>query len=99
MVMFRGPVVFGYSENDLSLHNEISAMGQPTRASWMVTAYSYFFGVIFLVSTAFVMNNESTDWSLTKSEFWAVLYAVSIISILILLRELNFRIVFDIKLT
>ncbi|PWA59478.1 eamA domain, WAT1-related protein [Artemisia annua] len=51
MVMFRGPVVFGYSENDISLHNEINA-------------------------TAFVMNNESTDWSLTKSEFWAVLYAV-----------------------
>lgn len=47
-------------------------------ASLSVTAYSYLFGVMFLVSTAFFMNNESTDWSLTESEFWAVLYAVSI---------------------
>ncbi|XP_035830346.1 WAT1-related protein At4g19185 isoform X2 [Helianthus annuus] len=127
MVMFRGPVVFGYSENDLSIHNEISARGQPEPAGWLlsifiglgfdnwhlgflcligncmcmaaflaiqapvlarypaslsVTAYSYLFGVIFLVSTAFVMNNESTDWSLTESEFWAVLYAGTIASAL-----------------
>ncbi|KAI3680012.1 hypothetical protein L2E82_50749 [Cichorium intybus] len=126
MVMFRGPVIFGYSENDLS-HNEISAKGQPEPAGWLlsifiglgfdnwhlgvlcligncmcmaaflaiqapvlarypaslsVTAYSYFFGVMFLVSTAFIMNNESTDWSLTESEFWAVLYAGTIASAL-----------------
>ncbi|XP_076895214.1 WAT1-related protein At4g19185-like [Bidens hawaiensis] len=127
MVMFRGPVIFGYSENDLSIRNEISAKGQPEPAGWLlstfiglgfdtwhlgvlcllgncmcmaaflaiqapvlarypaslsVTAYSYFFGVIFLVSTAFVMNNESTEWSLTESEFWAVLYAGTISSAL-----------------
>ncbi|CAI9274849.1 unnamed protein product [Lactuca saligna] len=126
MVMFRGPVIFGYSENDLS-HNEISAKGQPEPAGWLlsifiglgfdnwhlgvlcligncmcmaaflaiqapvlarypaslsVTAYSYLFGVMFLVSTAFFMNNESTDWSLTESEFWAVLYAGTISSAL-----------------
>nr|GEX45023.1 hypothetical protein [Tanacetum cinerariifolium] len=34
MVMFRGSVIFGYSENDLSLHNEISAMGQLEPAGW-----------------------------------------------------------------
>ncbi|KAI3713678.1 hypothetical protein L1987_72262 [Smallanthus sonchifolius] len=127
MVMFRGPVVFGYSENDLSIHSEISARGQLEPSGWLlstfmslgfdtwhlgvlcligncmcmaaflaiqapvlarypasisVTAYSYFFGVILLVSTAFVMNNESTNWSLTKSEFWAVLYAGTISSAL-----------------
>ncbi|KAJ9549630.1 hypothetical protein OSB04_022173 [Centaurea solstitialis] len=172
MVMFRGPVIFGYSENDLGTHNEISALGQPEPAGWLlsifiglgfdnwhlgvlcligncmcmaaflaiqpcssiitlqiynhiitantnlqqfltvvirnyhlqqflivhldllapvlarypaslsVTAYSYLFGVIFLVSTAFLMNNESTDWSLTESEFWAVLYAGTISSAL-----------------
>ncbi|XP_024993976.1 WAT1-related protein At4g19185-like isoform X2 [Cynara cardunculus var. scolymus] len=127
MVMFRGPVLFGNSENDLGTHNEISARGQPEPAGWLlsifiglgfdnwhlgvlcligncmcmaaflaiqapvlarypaslsVTAYSYLFGVIFLVSTAFLMNNESTDWSLTESEFWAVLYAGTISSAL-----------------
>ncbi|KAL4570405.1 hypothetical protein LXL04_026057 [Taraxacum kok-saghyz] len=126
MVMFRGPVIFGYSENDMS-HNEISATGQPEPAGWLlsifiglgfdnwhlgvlcligncmcmaaflaiqapvlarypaslsVTAYSYLFGVMFLVSTAFIMNSESTDWSLTESEFWAVLYAGTIASAL-----------------
>ena len=30
-----------------------------------------------MVVTAFVMTNESTDWSLTKSELFAVCYAVS----------------------
>ncbi|KAM0026848.1 putative EamA domain-containing protein [Helianthus debilis subsp. tardiflorus] len=121
MVMFRGPVVFGYSENDLSIHNEISARGQPEPAGWLLSifiglgfdnwhlgflcligncmcmaaflaiqvsckpiGYSIFvpFGVIFLVSTAFVMNSESTDWSLTESEFRAVLYAGTIASAL-----------------
>ena len=46
-------------------------------ASLSVTAYSYFFGALFMVVTAFVMTNESTDWSLTKSELFAVCYAVS----------------------
>ncbi|XWS49441.1 hypothetical protein CRYUN_Cryun12cG0004100 [Craigia yunnanensis] len=40
-----------------------------------VTAFSYFFGAILMVATAFLMTNESTDWSLTQSELFAVLYA------------------------
>lgn len=31
-----------------------------------------------MVVTALFMTNESTDWSLTESEMFAVLYAVSI---------------------
>ncbi|KAL2544369.1 WAT1-related protein [Forsythia ovata] len=44
-------------------------------ASISVTAYSYFFGVFFMVVTAFFMTNESTDWNLTQSEAFAVCYA------------------------
>ncbi|KAH9676026.1 WAT1-related protein [Citrus sinensis] len=44
-------------------------------ASLSVTAYSYFFGAIFIVITTFFMANESTDWSLTESELFAVIYA------------------------
>jgi len=44
-------------------------------ASLSVTAYSYFFGALLMVVTALFMNNESTDWSLTKSEMFAVFYA------------------------
>ncbi|XP_022881361.1 WAT1-related protein At3g45870-like isoform X2 [Olea europaea var. sylvestris] len=44
-------------------------------ASISVTAYSYFFGVFFMVVTAFFMTNESTDWNLTQSEAFAVSYA------------------------
>ncbi|KAI3789548.1 hypothetical protein L2E82_02347 [Cichorium intybus] len=43
MVMFKGPVIFGYSENNLS-HNEISAKGQPKPAGWLL---SIFIGVRF----------------------------------------------------
>ncbi|KAL1532278.1 WAT1-related protein-like protein [Salvia divinorum] len=44
-------------------------------ASISVTAYSYSFGVLFMVMTAFFVTNESTDWRLTQSEAFAVLYA------------------------
>ncbi|XP_042499367.1 WAT1-related protein At4g19185 [Macadamia integrifolia] len=44
-------------------------------ASLSVTALSYAFGTLFMLMTGFLSNNESTDWSLTKSELVAVLYA------------------------
>ncbi|KAL2517309.1 WAT1-related protein [Abeliophyllum distichum] len=44
-------------------------------ASISVTAYSYFFGVVFMVVTTFFMSNDSTDWHLTQSEALAVCYA------------------------
>ncbi|KAL8244655.1 hypothetical protein R6Q59_010913 [Mikania micrantha] len=40
-----------------------------------VTAYSYFFGTIFMVATAVIMSSESTNWKLSWSEVWAVAYA------------------------
>ncbi|GFP79374.1 wat1-related protein at5g45370 [Phtheirospermum japonicum] len=51
-------------------------------ASISVTAYSYSFGVLFMVVTAFFMTNESTDWNLTQSEAVAVCYAGVIASAL-----------------
>lgn len=44
-------------------------------ASISVTAYSYFFGALFMVVTACFATNESTDWNLTQSEAFAVCYA------------------------
>ncbi|OMP02182.1 Drug/metabolite transporter [Corchorus olitorius] len=44
-------------------------------ANISVTALSYFFGAILMVGTAIFATNESTDWSLTRSELLAVLYA------------------------
>nr|XP_043636331.1 WAT1-related protein At4g19185-like isoform X2 [Erigeron canadensis] len=44
-------------------------------ANLSVTAYSYFFGTLLMVVTAVSMSNESTNWHLTKSDIWAVLYA------------------------
>ncbi|XP_022756467.1 WAT1-related protein At4g19185-like isoform X1 [Durio zibethinus] len=44
-------------------------------ASISVTAFSYFFGAILMVATSLLMTNESTDWSMTQSELFAVLYA------------------------
>ncbi|XP_074283074.1 WAT1-related protein At4g19185-like [Silene latifolia] len=44
-------------------------------ASLSVTAYSYFFGVVLMVTAAFFMTNESTGWSLNQSELFAITYA------------------------
>jgi VIT1/CCC1 family predicted Fe2+/Mn2+ transporter len=46
-------------------------------ANLSVTAYSYFFGALLMVTTSYFVTDESTDWSLTQSETFAVLYAVS----------------------
>lgn len=51
-------------------------------ANLSVTAYSYLFGVLFMVATAVLTNNELTNWSLTRSDVWAVLYAGTINSAL-----------------
>ncbi|PON82569.1 WAT1-related protein [Trema orientale] len=51
-------------------------------ANISVTAYSYFFGALLMVVTAFFMTNESTDWILTQSEVFAVIYAGTIASAL-----------------
>lgn len=44
-------------------------------ASISVTAYSYFFGALFMVTTAFFTTNDSSAWTLTQSEVFAVCYA------------------------
>ncbi|XP_015876330.2 WAT1-related protein At3g45870 [Ziziphus jujuba] len=51
-------------------------------ANISVIAYSYFFGAILMVVTAFFMTNETTEWSLTQSEVFAVIYAGIIASAL-----------------
>ncbi|KAL8054099.1 hypothetical protein ABFX02_05G115700 [Erythranthe guttata] len=51
-------------------------------ASISVTAYSYSFGSLFMVVTAFFVTNDSKDWNLTQSEAFAVCYAGVIASAL-----------------
>jgi VIT1/CCC1 family predicted Fe2+/Mn2+ transporter len=46
-------------------------------ANLSVTAYSYFFGALLMVTTSYFVTDETTDWRLTQSETFAVLYAVS----------------------
>ncbi|XP_059663091.1 WAT1-related protein At4g19185-like isoform X3 [Cornus florida] len=51
-------------------------------SSLSVTAFSYFFGSLLMVVTALFKTNESTNWNLTRSEFFAVFYAGIIVSAL-----------------
>ncbi|CAH8354338.1 unnamed protein product [Eruca vesicaria subsp. sativa] len=51
-------------------------------ANLSVTALSYFFGTVLMVTTAFFMVKEPLDWRLTQSEVLAVIYAGVIASAL-----------------
>ncbi|KAJ9556203.1 hypothetical protein OSB04_010817 [Centaurea solstitialis] len=67
IVLYRGPALLGHADNA-----PVLAMYS---ANLSVTAYSYFFGTLFMVATAVTMNYESTNWNLTQSEVLAVIYS------------------------
>ncbi|KAL3498021.1 hypothetical protein ACH5RR_040753 [Cinchona calisaya] len=91
IAIFRGLTLFGYKESDFTIQSRISAKGNcvcmaiflaiqaPVLAKYpasiSVTAYSYFFGALFMAVAAFFTSRDSADWQLTQSEFFAVLYA------------------------
>jgi hypothetical protein len=45
-------------------------------ASLSLTAYSYFFGASLMALTGCFFANEPSDWILSSSEIFAVLFAV-----------------------
>jgi drug/metabolite transporter (DMT)-like permease len=120
MALYRGPVVFGNKDKDLTVPIHTSPSGEKELAGWLMTsfldfgidhwhlgvlcligncmcmavfiayqapllakypaslsltAYSYFFGVLCILFTALFTTNISSDWTLTKSELLAVVYA------------------------
>ncbi|CAJ1930764.1 unnamed protein product [Sphenostylis stenocarpa] len=51
-------------------------------ANISVTAYSYLFGTLLMVTVSSFVNTESSDWSLASSEVLAVIYAGTVASAL-----------------